>query len=513
MYYSKGRTNGLVMKERSLFFYLNLLFVIISGCLTLSYINQHLHFLSDTVLLVINIAVLLIAYFIMMAKVIRPWHTASKNLEKVNKGQLGVRLTLYGVKELASVSNTINQLTESISHAAEFIKGVGSGDLNQDYKNTTTDTFKDALKDALLDMRTQMQNIALEEHRRNWVAQGLAQFSSLLRESNSSMNDMGYLIVSNTISYLDANQGGIFIINDEDADDKYLELVASCAYDRKKHIEKRVNLGEGVLGQAFLEQETTYMKSIPEDYINITSGLGESRPGYLLIGPLKINEDVLGLVEIASFEEFLPYKIEFMEKLGENIAATISAVKANSKTQKLLDDTQEQTEQLKAQEEIMRQSNEEMQATQEALERKQNEVEVSQRRSHAIFENAIDGILVTDINGRITSINSACRQLFILPEQAFDPQSQERYIQQFLKKFNPTSPNSFLNRKRRSKIMNSKGETVCVEVYVGQEELDSSLSFLAYFRDISQTLNQEQQIAESLMQMDELRAQINAMKS
>ena len=161
----------------------------------------------------------------------------------------------------------------------------------------------------------------------------------------------------------------------------------------------------------------------------------------------------------------------------------------------------------------MRQNQEEMQATQEALERKQTEVERSQKKSQAIFQNSLDAILVSDNTGRINSINEAGRELFKLPMESFNPKINDVNISQIIKKFNPSSPASFLNRKRRTKATDQNDKQVNVEVYITQQHLDGTDSYLAYIRDISKEILKEQQIAENLMYLDELKAELKSLKS
>jgi PAS domain S-box-containing protein len=130
-----------------------------------------------------------------------------------------------------------------------------------------------------------------------------------------------------------------------------------------------------MVGQCFLEGETTYLTNIPSEYVHITSGLGETNPTTLLVVPLKINEEIVGVLELASIKPMEQHQIDFIERLAETVASSINSVKINESTRILLEQSQQQAEEMRAQEEEMRQNMEELQATQEQIHRKNEEVE------------------------------------------------------------------------------------------------------------------------------------------
>jgi PAS domain S-box-containing protein len=251
---------------------------------------------------------------------------------------------------------------------------------------------KDALGKSLINLRDNLKkNNKIEENRRkeddqrNWVAEGLAKFSEILRNNNDNIQNLSYSIIHNLVKYLQANQGGFFILH-EDGTEKYFEMTACYAYDRKKFANKRVEWGDGLIGTCALEKGTIYLTNIPNDYVSITSGLGKANPSSLVIVPLIINEQIHGILEIASFRTFEKFEIEFVEKVAESIASTISTVKINIRTAQLLRESQEQAEVLASQEEQMRQNMEELQATQEEAAR-QNEKFVT-------FANSVNHTLI-----------------------------------------------------------------------------------------------------------------------
>jgi len=234
-------------------------------------------------------------------------------------------------------------------------------------KNSTLHESENELKRKIKEIEESQK----EETKRNWVTQGISQFNNLLR-SDRSAQELYEQIVYDLTKYIEANQCWLFLVNEKD-NETALELSACYAYDRHKYLEKTVSPGQGLLGQAFIEQQHIYLEEVPDNYVNITSGLGKALPRCILIMPLMINEKVEGVFEIASFNKMDEHVISFVQELGETIASFISVNKINAKTKNLLEQTQEQTEQMKAQEEEMRQNMEELAATQEEMQRKEQE--------------------------------------------------------------------------------------------------------------------------------------------
>jgi transcriptional regulator with GAF, ATPase, and Fis domain len=169
------------------------------------------------------------------------------------------------------------------------------------------------------------------------------------------------------------NQAGIYIVEEDDDEEKIIELKACYAFDRNKFLQKKIEIGQGLVGQCYLEKQRIFLKEVPDSYINITSGLGDATPKCVLIVPLVHEEKVEGIIELASFNILKEHEIEFVEKLAGSLAAYVAGNRINLKTKILLEKFQQQSEELQAQEEEMRQNMEEMQATQEEIYRKEKE--------------------------------------------------------------------------------------------------------------------------------------------
>jgi putative methionine-R-sulfoxide reductase with GAF domain len=276
--------------------------------------------------------------------------------------------------EIGQLSQKINQTIENLKDATDFVTAIGEGKLDVDYRQTFDSTYiqgKNKLADSLIEMQTKLRAMNEEERKRQWANEGLAKFVDILRSSNDNLATLGDRVIAALVQYTRSNQGGLYLLNEDDANDKHLQLTAMFAFDIKKFEQQKIKLGEGILGQTFLEKETTYLPEVPEEYIRITSGLGDATPKSILMVPLKVDTQVYGIIELASFNSFLPHEIAFVEKLSESIASTLASVTAAQKNRNLIEQFKEQTEVMRSQEEEMRQNMEEMQATQEEVSRKE----------------------------------------------------------------------------------------------------------------------------------------------
>jgi len=272
----------------------------------------------------------------------------------------------------------LEQSIENLKKAANFVNDISEGNYQAEWQGLTQENKslnENNLVGRLLLMREQMKKAKQEDEKRLWATEGISQFSEVIRKHQHSLEDLCYQCLVFLIKYLHAQQGGLFIHRAEEGSAAYLELAACYAFDRKKYIQKRIEMGQGILGQTFLEAETLLLTELPQHYTSITSGLGDATPACLLIVPMKYNEKVQAIIEITSFHKYEPHEITFIEKAGEFVASAIAAAQSNEITQSLLAQFKEQTEQMRAQEEEMRQNMEELEATQEEMRRNEQALE------------------------------------------------------------------------------------------------------------------------------------------
>ncbi|MHC1704431.1 MAG: PAS domain S-box protein [Tenuifilaceae bacterium] len=310
-----------------------------------------------------------------------------------------------------------------------FVEKLRGGDIDAEYVHDETDVLGKSivnLRDNLKSSKIEEQARRNEDEQRNWIAEGLAKFGEILRSDNDNLEELSYQVISNLVKYVNANQGGFYLLEDNDPGDKHFLLTACYAYDRRKYADQRVNWGEGLVGICALEKQTSLLTKVPDSYLNITSGLGKANPKCLLIVPLKVREDVHGVMEIASFNIFDKHQVDFIEKVAESIASTLSTVKINLRTAKLLRESQHQAETLASQEEQMRQNMEELQATQEEAAR--------QAEKFVSFTNSVNHTLIRaeyDINGILLYANTRFLQKL---EYSSNSDVEGKHISMFINK-------------------------------------------------------------------------------
>ena len=333
-------------------------------------------------------------------------------LQKLSKGHLDntMMVQVDSEDEIGEMSDALNISVQGLLDKAEFAKKIGTGELNTEL---TLLSEEDELGKALVEMQRSLLTAReeeikrkIEEDQRRWTNEGLAKFGDILRQNNDNLTELADGVLSNLVHYIDANQGGIFIYNEDEPGNEFFQMIAAYAYNRKKFLQKEFVIGEGLVGTAALEKKTIYMTDVPQTYIQISSGTGEARPRCLLIVPLIIEDKVLGIIELASFNTLDTYKITFVETLGQSIASTLQSVRINIKTQQLLNRSQQQAEELAAQEEEMRQNMEELQATQEESSRKGSEMQ-----SYIEALNTSAYVIEYDLDGMILNINNSFLEL------------------------------------------------------------------------------------------------------
>ncbi len=266
--------------------------------------------------------------------------------------------------DIGQLNKKINDTAFNFRKLTEFSNEIAKGNYNSE---VGVDAPEGSMAYSLLALRNRLHETLdeenkrrLEDEQRNWIAQGLAKFGDIMRHSNDNINTLSDDVIQNLVHYINASQGGLFIVDDTDPKKVFLEMLSAFAYDRKKFLTKRIAMGDGLIGVCALEKNTIYITDVPSDYMEIESGLGDSRPKSLLIVPLKSEDKILGVIELASFNLLKPHEVHFVEQLCDSIASTLSSLRINTRTAELLQESQKKTDELAVREDELRRAMDEM---------------------------------------------------------------------------------------------------------------------------------------------------------
>ncbi len=215
-----------------------------------------------------------------------------------------------------------------------------------------------------------------KEKEQSWINIGMNKINEILADNKNDFKALSSNVLTQLINYVEATLGVLYMLSDEEGNEPILELIADygCSNSIRKD-KAKIHITTGTVGVSFTENRLMVINDVPENYITIESGLGESQPKSLLVIPLSIDEKVFGIIEIASFNKFKELEIEFIKRIAFNIANNLNNIRMNESSSGMIKKFREQAQLMQEKEEEMRQNLEEMEAIREQYEdlRKKNE--------------------------------------------------------------------------------------------------------------------------------------------
>jgi signal transduction histidine kinase/DNA-binding response OmpR family regulator len=202
-----------------------------------------------------------------------------------------------------------------------------------------------------------------ESAQKNWIKSRVAELSAQLQAAETP-GDFAQLLLDRLVPLV----GGIvavFYIRHPD-EDRY-DLQASWGFTEHKGLTTSCRPGEGLVGECVRGKASILLTDVPDDYLRISSGLGEAPPRVILVTPVISQDVVIGVIEIASFARLSEAQQSLVDELMPVVALNLEIIDRNQKTRVLLQQTQEQAQKLLASEETLRRQSEELTATNEEL--------------------------------------------------------------------------------------------------------------------------------------------------
>jgi signal transduction histidine kinase/HAMP domain-containing protein/CheY-like chemotaxis protein len=308
--------------------------------------------------------------------------------------EVGTEGRLGGQAEVEDVSGTWRHLTESVNQLAENLTtqvraiadvatAVTQGDLTRTIDVEAKGEVAE-LKDNINQMIRNLLETTQKSAEQHWLKTNLARISGMM-QGQRDLPELSQLIMSEVTPVVSAQHGAFYMARAEGVDLGF-ELIASYAYSSRKGVPDRFGLGEGLVGQAAVEKKPILITDPPEGYVRVASGLGEGRPGAIIVLPVVFEEQVLAVIELASFVPFTEVSLMFLEQLVETIGVVLNGVIANTRTAELLAESQRLAGELQSQsmelqhgQEKLRQTNVELEEKARLLEEQNRNIELKNR--------------------------------------------------------------------------------------------------------------------------------------
>ncbi|MGE5689975.1 MAG: response regulator, partial [Pseudomonadota bacterium] len=360
-----------------------------------------------------------------------------------SEGRLGGQAEVVGVSGVwKGLTDNVNllaaTLTTQLRAIAEVSTAVTQGDLSRSITVEAQGEVEE-LKDNINQMIANLRGTTQRNAEQDWLNSNLARFGGIL-QGQRDLKAVSRLIMSQLTPLVGAQHGAFFMLEADD-EDVELRLLATYGYKQRKSVSNRFRLGEALVGQAALERKPILVTEAPEDYIKVTSGLGEAAPANIVVLPVLFEEQVMAVVELASFTPFTDVQQTFLEQLAETIGVVLNTIVATMRTEDLLAQSQSlarelqsQSEELQAQQEELQQTNKELEeqaaslkASEELLQQQQEEL---QQTNEELEEKAA---LLEEQNERIEQKNSEIE----LARRALEDKAEQlalssRYKSEFL---------------------------------------------------------------------------------
>jgi HAMP domain-containing protein/signal transduction histidine kinase/CheY-like chemotaxis protein len=303
--------------------------------------------------------------------------------------EVGVEGRLGGQASVPGASGTWKDLTENVNQLAanlttqvrsisEVASAVTKGDLTRTIRVDAKGELE-ALKDTINQMITNLRETTLRNQDQDWLKSNLAKFTQML-QGQKDLNTVTKRILSELAEVVTAHYGAFYILKqDEETQNTKLKLFAAYAYKEEKNIPKEFEIGEGLVGQCAFEKERILLKNVPQGYVKISSGLGKAKPANLIILPVLFESDVKAVIELASLDNFSDTHLDFLSQLTESIGIVLNTIETNSRTEELLAQSQSLAGELKTQQEELRRTNDELQDKALLLVKQKDEVEAKNK--------------------------------------------------------------------------------------------------------------------------------------
>jgi signal transduction histidine kinase/CheY-like chemotaxis protein len=252
---------------------------------------------------------------------------------------------------------------------------VTRGDLTRSIQVEARGEVSD-LKDNINQMIANLRETTQKNVEQDWLKTNLARLSGML-QGQRDLKQVTQLIMSEVTPVVGAQHGAFFLAEPTGpAGETELRLISGYGYRKSEGTPDRLGLGEGLVGQCAVEGRPITLHDVPGDYVKVSSGLGDAPPRSIVVMPVLFEEQVLGVIELASLQPPSQINRAFLDQITETIGVVINTIQANMRTEELLAQSQSLTRELQRQSEELRQTNDELQEKAVLLSQQNRDIEI-----------------------------------------------------------------------------------------------------------------------------------------
>ncbi|HZO92253.1 MAG TPA: HAMP domain-containing protein [Candidatus Baltobacteraceae bacterium] len=292
------------------------------------------------------------------------------------EGKLGGQAEVPGAAGLwrdltDSVNQLAAQLTSQIRAIGEVATAVTKGDLSRTIEVGAQGEVGQ-LTENVNEMIRNLRDTTRKNQETDWLKTNLARFSGML-QGQKDIKQVAKLIMSELAPLVNA-QVGIFYLNEPVDEKPLLRYTAGYASPRRRAT-LQWSSGEGLVGQCIAEKERILVSNVPPEYLQVSSGIGQSQPLNIVVLPVLFEDDIKAVIELGSFERFSDNHLLFLDQLTQSIGIVLNTIAANMRTEELLKQSTALTTELQSQQEELQQTNEELEEKARLLAEQNEEVE------------------------------------------------------------------------------------------------------------------------------------------
>lgn len=242
-----------------------------------------------------------------------------------------------------------------------------------------------------------------EAENKNWTLTGSSELAKNM-QGNLQINNLAQVVINYLCNYLNVQVGALYLFNENTGQ---LILTSGYSLGDEKRNKPTIKLGEGIVGQAMVENKIIELKDIPDHYFDITSSFGRIKPKNIVAIPFYFESLSTGVIELGSMNDLNQIKKEYLQLVMDSIAIAFVSAQSREQAKELLEETQAQAEELEVQQEELKNANEELHLKTELLEESETELKAQQQDLEQINEELeIKANLLEEQKSKLEKMNT-----------------------------------------------------------------------------------------------------------